>query len=191
MTNILHVSIWWIIFCVLHSALLHPPIKQHIRQLMRINNQSYRLLYAFVSVISLFVCFFILLLADGRFIKQPDKITYVLGGLLMFGSLYLMRESFKNYSLTTFLGLHPDKEPELNISGLNRYVRHPLYLSTILFFIGMMVFWPSDVFFASGIILIAYTVIGAKLEERKLLQVFGKAYADYMAEVPPLFPKMF
>jgi protein-S-isoprenylcysteine O-methyltransferase Ste14 len=32
-------------------------------------------------------------------------------------------------------------------------------------------------------------VIGARLEERKLINQFGKEYTDYMKEVPGLIPR--
>lgn len=191
MTKLLFVSLGWVGFCVVHSAMLYPPVKQFIRLALRINNQSYRLLYAFISVVTLFISVFIMLLADGYFLKKPDVFTYTMGGMLIAGSLYLMKLSFANYSLTVFLGLQAEKEPQLNFEGLNRYVRHPLYLGTILFLIGLMVFWPTDVFITSGLILIAYTILGSKLEEQKLILTFGKAYTDYMVEVPAFLPKIF
>jgi protein-S-isoprenylcysteine O-methyltransferase Ste14 len=54
----------------------------------------------------------------------------------------------------------------------------------------MIVFWPSDVIVISGLTLIAYTFIGARLEERKLIRTFGKSYTDYMKEVPSIFPNL-
>ncbi len=153
------------------------------------DDQTYRLFYAFFSVVSFFLAVLIMLISDGTWLRQPDWVTYSGGAVLIFGSLYLLRISFRNYSLTIFLGLAPDKTEKLNLGGMNRYVRHPLYLSTILLLVGFMVFWPSDVFIISCFILIMYTIIGARLEERKLINQFGKDYIDYMKEVPAFIPK--
>ena len=52
-----------------------------------------------------------------------------------------------------------------------------------------MVFWPSDVVMTACLIMIVYTVVGARFEEQKLIRQFGKAYIDYMKEVPGFVPK--
>jgi protein-S-isoprenylcysteine O-methyltransferase Ste14 len=189
MASLLVVSLCWLLFGALHSLLIHLPVRNALKSFVGIDDQTYRLMYAFISVFSLFVATLITLVSDGNFLKHPDWITYTGGAILILGSLYLLRISFRNYSITVFLGLAPDTSEKLNFEGMNRYVRHPLYLSTILLLIGFMVFWPSDLLVVSCTILIAYTLIGARLEERKLINQFGKAYLDYMKEVPAFIPK--
>jgi protein-S-isoprenylcysteine O-methyltransferase Ste14 len=189
MTTILLVAFCWILFGGLHSALIHVPISSRLKQLFAMDDQTYRLFYAFFSVVSFFLAVLIMLISDGNWLRQPDWVTYSGGAVLIFGSLYLLRISFRNYSLTIFLGLAPDKTEKLNLGGMNRYVRHPLYLSTILLLVGFMVFWPSDIFVISCLVLISYTIIGARLEERKLINQFGKDYIDYMKEVPGFIPR--
>lgn len=189
MSSVLFVTLCWVIFGALHSAMIHHEWRPKIQYFLEVDDQTYRLIYALFSVVSLFLCTVVTLLADGEFLKDPDLFTYIGGGVLILGSLYLMKQSFANYSLTIFIGLQPENNTKLKISGLNRFVRHPLYLSSILFLIGIFVFWPTNVLFATCLVLIAYTVIGSKLEERKLIKQFGKDYTDYIKEVPGLFPR--
>ena len=190
MIKLLFIAFCWIMFGALHSMLIHVPTKERIQEYLEMDDQSYRLMYSLISVVSLFVAVLITLLTDGNWVRQPDWLTYVGGGILIAGSLYLLKLSFKNYSLTVFIGLQPDTTKRLTLSGMNRYVRHPLYLSSILLLVGIMVFWPTDVVMVSCVIMIAYTAVGARLEERKLIAQFGKDYTDYMKEVPGLIPKL-
>jgi protein-S-isoprenylcysteine O-methyltransferase Ste14 len=189
MFTLIVVAFCWILFGALHSFLIYLPVSNRIKELFGMDDQTYRLFYAFFSVVSLFMAVLVMLISHGHFLRQPDWVTYSGGAVLILGSLYLLRISFRNYSLTIFLGLAPDKTEKLNLGGMNRYVRHPLYLSSILLLVGFMVFWPSDVFVLSCLILIIYTIIGARLEERKLINQFGKDYIDYMKEVPGFIPK--
>ena len=78
----------------------------------------------------------------------------------------------------------PEIEP-LRVSGLNAYVRHPLYT-------GLLVVLWSRVFdefqLASALWGTAYIVIGARFEERKLQRLYGEAYDHYRQAVPVFFP---
>ncbi len=190
MSNLLIVVFCWLFFGALHSSLIYMPLRKNLQEIFNIDDQSYRLFYALISIISLFICALTTLLLHGRWLFNPDFITYIGGGILILGSLYLMKLSFKNYSLTIFIGLQPENNAKLKITGLNRYVRHPLYLSTVLFLLGIIVFWPSNLIIASCLILIGYTLLGARLEERKLINQFGKEYTDYIKEVPAFIPKL-
>lgn len=190
MSTLLLVALCWIFFGALHSLLIYLPVRKSLQELFEVDDQTYRLFYALISVVSLFISMLVTLLSDGDWLRQPDAITYTGGGILIIGSMYLMRLSFKNYSVMVFIGLQPETNGRLKISGMNKYIRHPLYLSSILLLIGVMVFWPSDVIITACLVLIAYTFIGARLEERKLINQFGKEYTDYIKEVPALIPKL-
>ncbi len=189
MIKLLLIALCWAFFGTIHSVLLHMSTRERIQEYLEIDEQSYRLMYSLLSIVSLFVATVITLLTDGHFVKQPDWITYIGGGLLIIGSLYLLRKSFRNYNLMIFIGLQPDNVKKLELSGMNRFVRHPLYLSTILLLIGLIVFWPTDVVITACVVMIAYTALGARLEEYKLINQFGKDYTDYMKEVPGLIPR--
>ncbi len=191
MNSLVLVGFCWLFFGAMHSFFIYLPVRKKVQQFLRVDDQTYRLFYALLSIVSFFISALVSLLSDGNWLLQPDFITYTGGLILMLGALYLMNLSFRNYSLTIFIGLQPEKNPKLEFSGMNRYVRHPLYLSTIIFMIGFMAFWPSDIMILTGAILIAYTLFGARLEERKLINQFGKDYLDYIKEVPFMLPKFF
>ena len=93
----------------------------------------------------------------------------------------------------SFMGLRQllgeGQEPgKMVVSGLYRYVRHPLYTAGLLFI------WLTPVMSANlmGLNLgfTAYLILGALVEERKLRRQFGQAYARYQAETPMLIPRL-
>jgi protein-S-isoprenylcysteine O-methyltransferase Ste14 len=77
-----------------------------------------------------------------------------------------------------------DDEP-LQFRGLNRYVRHPLYAA------GFMILWgrAGDPFaVATAVWGSLYLLIGTRLEERRLIRMFGSRYERYRRRVPAYFP---
>ena len=73
----------------------------------------------------------------------------------------------------------------LHISGILEITRHPWYLA------GLLVLWARDVDSVSlvvNIIFSLYLIIGAKIEEKKLVREFGEAYVEYQSPVSMLVP---
>ena len=79
----------------------------------------------------------------------------------------------------------------LETGGLHSYTRHPLYFGTLLFIWSLFFLFP----FWSNLIVCAlitiYTIIGIRIEERKLIIEFGENYANYSSQVPMLIPRLF
>ena len=73
--------------------------------------------------------------------------------------------------------------------GLYRYVRHPIYLFSLL------VVWLIPVMTLNTLVVLltlsVYVFVGAYFEERKLLADYGSAYADYRSHTPMLVPLRF
>jgi protein-S-isoprenylcysteine O-methyltransferase Ste14 len=79
----------------------------------------------------------------------------------------------------------------LELGGLNRYVRHPLYFGTLLFVWGLFFVFPFLNSLLACIVITLYTVLGAVLEEKKLIKQFGEQYVLYKEQVPMLVPGLF
>jgi methanethiol S-methyltransferase len=80
-------------------------------------------------------------------------------------------------------------EEPLELGGLHRYIRHPLYLGTLLVVWSLFLFFPSLGNLLACFMITAYTLVGIRFEERKLLQEFGEDYAAYRRKVPMLIPR--
>ena len=84
---------------------------------------------------------------------------------------------------------HVSKDRTLTTSGPYRYIRHPLYLGTIIAFLG----WPLVLEMPWLALLLFVTIVPVYLwhiaaEERHLCQAFGQQYESYRQAVPALLP---
>lgn len=108
--------------------------------------------------------------------KKPDfSWRFYVGTVLYFAGLCLCAVSMVNFS-------SPD-DTGLNINGIYRFSRNPMYVAYFICFMGMAFLTQSLVLM--GIIMIfqssAHWIILA--EERECRERFGKAYEEYMKTV--------
>ncbi|HKW04628.1 MAG TPA: isoprenylcysteine carboxylmethyltransferase family protein [Nitrososphaerales archaeon] len=77
----------------------------------------------------------------------------------------------------------------LIIEGPQKYVRHPLYLSAVLTFLGWA-FVTDSTSSVLGVIFILfwYAFVQIPFEEKELRAVFGDQYARYAKNVPMMIP---
>ncbi len=80
----------------------------------------------------------------------------------------------------------PYTHAELRITGIYRYIRHPLMLGFIIGFWSTPVMTVGHLFFS--IIMTAYILIGIKMEENNLIDFLGEEYQKYRWETPMLIP---
>lgn len=95
----------------------------------------------------------------------------------------------------SFLGIRQvietQSQPEggsLVTTGLYKWARHPLYAG------GYLLIWLMPVMTLNLLtlftILSIHLVLGARQEEKRMIQAFGDAYRAYQAEVPMLLPRI-
>ncbi|KPK87696.1 MAG: hypothetical protein AMS27_01660 [Bacteroides sp. SM23_62_1] len=80
------------------------------------------------------------------------------------------------------------EKPEVITKGVFSIVRHPVYLGSILTYLGMIVLTLSLFSVIIWIIAIVFYYYISRHEEKLLIAKFGKEYEDYMKKVPMLFP---
>jgi protein-S-isoprenylcysteine O-methyltransferase Ste14 len=80
---------------------------------------------------------------------------------------------------------------KLQTDGLHNIVRHPLYFGTLLFIWGCFLLFPYLSNLIACSLITIYTIIGIKMEERKLVIEFGERYKYYAGKVPMLIPRLF
>jgi protein-S-isoprenylcysteine O-methyltransferase Ste14 len=68
--------------------------------------------------------------------------------------------------------------------GLYIYSRHPMYITTFLFFLGVSIASASLVFLLVTIIFIVGAVVFIGLEEEQCLEKYGDTYREYMDRTP-------
>ena len=75
----------------------------------------------------------------------------------------------------------PDK---LITRGIYRYSRNPMYLSTIILFVGIGIATASWVFLLLAVVYMVVPLLWVVAEERHCLKYYGDAYREYMNKTP-------
>jgi len=81
------------------------------------------------------------------------------------------------------------ESPGIMSDGVFGRTRHPLYLGSVLFYLGLVFITVSIGSLALWIIILAFYHFIARYEEKLLQDSFGEDYLDYMAAVPMWFPR--
>lgn len=190
------IALMWVGYCLLHSFLISIRFTDLMTRLLKNYYAFYRFFFVLISLV--------LLIPLIRFTAQLDNKVIVTYGLplnivryaLISGSLLIFFWAFFiNYDSLSFFGIRQmldfGKIKKMNPSeafkknGLLGITRHPMYLALIII-LWCQIFTMSDLIVST--ILTIYIIIGTKLEEKKLILVFGDTYIKYQQDVPMLIP---
>jgi protein-S-isoprenylcysteine O-methyltransferase Ste14 len=182
-------------YAVVHSLLASLGIKAWAKQRFgSLVDRWYRLGYNLFAVISGLPILALLYLLPDQLLYQipfPWLVLTILGqlaGILVIVVGILQTDPWH------FVGLRQLAEPgkivplEMVTNGLYRWVRHPLYTG------GLLLIWLTPVMTLNlltiFVILTIYLIVGARLEEKRLIHEFGDPYRAYQQRVPMLFPHL-
>lgn len=202
MREVLQIWAALIFFAVIHTALASHGAKAIAARLLgaRVAEATYRLIFNVLAVATIGPALYLAwTLPDQELYRWPipfDTVALLIQGLALVGLAY----SVYQMDWTFFVGLRQIIGPVVNISiestsaaqlvtsGLHRYVRHPLYTTSL---IALYLVSPMTLNRLALIVGIhAYFWIGSTFEERKLVREFGDAYRDYQHRVPRLLPRL-
>ena len=129
---------------------------------------------------------------NSVYFELGNVFTFLAVACQVTGGCVLML-SLTQYDMGRFSGLtqlfrdgasSSDEEP-LHITGMHRYVRHPLYLGAYLYLLGGAV---SGFGLQTAVWGCLYLWIGTRFEERNLVKQYGRAYVEYKEKVPAVLP---
>jgi len=183
----------WIAYFIIHSVLASLAVKQAVERSHPNWMPAYRLFFNAAALLLIIPPLWLTYHIDAPWLWQWQGIGWWLANGLALLAIAGFGWSTRYYESGEFIGTRQWREREtrvedqehLRISPLHRYVRHPWY------FFGLVLMWTRDmnapllltICFAT-----LYFIIGSRLEERKLLQYYGDAYASYRQRVPGLLP---
>jgi protein-S-isoprenylcysteine O-methyltransferase Ste14 len=112
----------------------------------------------------------------------------MIGWLIVLLSTFLINHFhlFGLYQVASHLTGRPMAEPKFKTPLFYKAVRHPLYFGLLVAFWATPVMTVGHLLFS--VLTTAYVVIGALLEERDLVELFGDQYRHYRQKVPMLVP---
>jgi protein-S-isoprenylcysteine O-methyltransferase Ste14 len=193
--NIAWITLAFVAFAVVHSLTAGVSFPTRLKRMLppRQVEGWYRLAYTVFSFVT-----FLPVMALTAFLA--DSTIYSLSGVAMIAlrGLQLVAISGLTWALWSidffrFAGLRqawaylngaelPLPDEPLQKRGIYSVMRHPLYVFSLAFL------WASPVMTGNGLIFnicaTLYFVIGAAIEERRLMSVYGDTYGNYRRDVP-------
>lgn len=148
------------------------------------------LLFGLGAILVLWILFPFLFVVVNRIMALPQ---FNLGGLIQAGGLLLIifgivisqiaNLTFKLKGDGTPMLTEPPKK--LVVKGIYKYSRNPIYISNLLIYFGLFLFYG----YLTLLILFLVGIVGFNLyltliEEPKLRQRYGRDYEAYMKQVP-------
>jgi protein-S-isoprenylcysteine O-methyltransferase Ste14 len=191
----LYAVLGWVLWCTLHSTLISTTVTDFAKKKLGGGFRFYRLFYNVVSLATLIpLVYYSHMLREAPVFRWEGSLGIVQIFLLVV-SVYLFVAGGKHYSWARFLGISQIKagwagrsladSSTFVVSGIHRIIRHPWYLG------GILIVWAQDMSASTiltNLVISVYFMIGAVLEERKLVIEFGEEYREYQRSVSMLFP---
>lgn len=192
------IIIWMLGFALLHSLTADQRVKSAFAGIFgeRFYQGWYRIFYNLLSVI-LLVPVTLLWLPGGETLWRIPAGLQIVFLILSVIGLIGAALSILQIDSGQFVGiaqvvayLRGDALPlatkPLTITGLYRFVRHPLYFFSLLamWFVPIM----TTHLFAFNMMATLYFVFGSLIEERRMLRIFGDDYTQYQQQVAWLIP---
>jgi protein-S-isoprenylcysteine O-methyltransferase Ste14 len=193
LVNHIILAILWVLFGVFHSVLAANRWKRLMQQRLGLHYKYYPFSYSVFAAITLIAILVyqgylqsqLLYMAPG-WVKLLLCLPLVVGMVIMGG---MIKKYF--FSLSGISVFYTNQAPvELELGGLNRYMRHPLYFGTLLTLWSLFFIYPYVKNLLACLVITLYTLWGARLEEKKLVVRFGEKYSAYKKRVPMLLPRL-
>jgi len=193
--NFILLSLLWITWCVVHSALISITVTDLLKRAMGDKYRFYRLFFDTFSVATL-----VSLFMYSRLLRTDPLFTWegymrIVQYCLIILAAVLLLTGARHYSILQFLGMQQilqkrsggamTESGEFDSSGVLSVVRHPWYLAVFI------LLWARNLDpmrITVNAVLSAYLMIGTILEERKLVLEFGDKYKLYQQQVSRFSP---
>jgi len=185
----------WIFWCFLHSLLICGAQTVFFCRFLGRRYAFFRLSYNLFSLVSAAVILYWQLRLPQQLLwSWHAEWRWLQAGVLLY-AFFMFVAGARVYDLAAFSGVSQIKAYRLGTvpagmpftcRGILKFVRHPWYSGGLAFLWG--VGRITDVSLTAKLVLSVYLVIGAVIEERRLLAALGEEYAAYRRRVPMLFP---
>lgn len=183
--------LYFLIFAAIHSLLATGYIKNKAERLLKEKFRFYRLLYTIISFPTFAPAFLVWLKYSALtplVYRIPDWLSPFFLFVRLLGIGLFVYAVFQT-DILEFVGIkstRKDAESELITGGAYGIVRHPMYTGAIAMLFTKMEMSQLDLT-ASSLISI-YFVVGAIIEEKRLVSSFGDEYRRYRQQVSMLVP---
>jgi len=182
----------WVSWCLFHSLLISGPPARLLQSLLP---RLHRVAYNLLAMVTLFPLLLWEYSADSALLYRWPAHFWPLRWGLFILAVVLVVSAVRAFDMRSFLGIDAfildqeacEEDAVLCSDGVLAYLRHPWYAA------GLILLWLRDQHLyslVSTVLLNGYLVIGALIEEHRLLQRFGDSYVAYRRRVPMFFPRI-
>jgi len=144
-----------------------------------------QLILLIVFIFVLIVDIFVFKISESEYFYVPLWVLIPIGSIILITGFFLARKS-----MGIIFGTKREN-PELIHENIYNYVRHPMYLGALLFYLGVSVIMSSLPLFIVFIFIFLFYNLIAKHEEKLLVNKFGNDYSNYMKKVRRWIPRVF
>jgi protein-S-isoprenylcysteine O-methyltransferase Ste14 len=138
-------------------------------------------------VVQAFLLVLLIFLTDSR--ANPSSTLQVIGNVIKFVGVVLLLISFYDLRKSLTALPLPKKNGVIQVRGLYKFVRHPMYVGVLVLSLGITV--SSGSILKYGILAALYGLfsVKARYEERLLLAKYP-GYKAYIAKTPRFVPRL-
>jgi methanethiol S-methyltransferase len=185
----------WGAWCFLHSFMITLTVTGFVQERFEKAYPYYRIFYNVMALVTLTPVLVYSFSIKGPAVFRWEGPFRIVQGLLVGSAFLLFIGGAKRYDLAQFLGIRQVLENStcsvltddchLDTRGILGMVRHPWYAG------GILIVWARNLDMAAiltSLVITVYFLIGAFLEEKKMLAEFGEEYIGYQQRVSMLFP---
>ncbi len=179
----------FLFFAILHSSLATNYFKNRAEKQLKARFRFYRIIYNIISLITFAPVFLIWITSASPLIYSVPGWLYPFVILIRLAAIGLFVYAAFQIDFLEFAGLRQitgKTRNNLITKGAYGIVRHPLYTGGIIILFTKTDMNQLDIVAVSMVSI--YFIIGAYIEERRLLAVFGEEYRKYQQEVSMFIP---
>ena len=188
MDPIIKFVLYFLFFAIIHSFLAMDHTKNRAEKLFGKAFRYYRLLYSLISI-PLFAPALMVWITYSNstpVIYVIPQNLYPVVILVRLGAIGIFGYAMLQIDVLEFSGMKRQKKNVFVTGGAYGLVRHPLYTAGILLLVTNMQMTILDL--TAVLLVTGYFLIGAFIEERRLLSVFGDEYRKYQEQVSMFIP---
>jgi len=185
------IALAWFAYFALHSLLSASGVKEGVRRRWPRLMPGYRAAFNGIALVTLLPVLWLVYATGGAWLWQwKGALAWLANGLAL-AALLGFAATTRYYDMGEFLGLRQlrehgnDEAQTFTLSVFHRFVRHPWYS------LGLVLIWTRDMnapLLVTALAITLYCIAGSRLEEKKLVALYGEQYRRYMAKVPGLLP---